>query len=227
MVGWIGWRVVRTIYLHGDLARFGGPFCWDVASPAEAVRGLSRQVPGFRQRLSEGSFHVISGDLEDGFEHEAETLTLLADDGDIHFVPAVEGAGGGNNGFVKLIAAAALIATSFALGGPVAGGIFAADITVKGVGATLAFNAGVAAALGGVAQLLSPTPGIDSNESPDKRPSFLFNSGVNRIEAGNPVPLCFGLFRVGSVVGSAGIAVEELPFATNDGGSNKFLTGTP
>lgn len=210
---------MRTIHLHGDLARFGGPFCWDVASPAEAVRGLSRQVPGFRQRLSEGSFHVISGDLEDGFEHEAETLTLLADEGDIHFVPAIEGAGGGNNGFLKIIASAALIATSFiAFGGPfAAGATFLAKAT---------FSLGVSVGLTGISQLLSPTPSIGSNESPDKRPSFLFNSGINRIEAGNPVPLAFGLFRVGSVVGSAGIAVEELPFATNDGGSTKFLTGT-
>jgi len=210
---------VRTIHLHGDLARFGGPFCWDVASPAEAVRGLSWQVPGFRQRLSEGSFHVISGDLEGGFEHEAETLTLLADDGDIHFVPAVEGAGD-SGGFGKILLGAALIAASFFIP---AGGAFG----IKFLSASFVGGLGVSVALAGVSQLLSPTPDIGSNESPDKRPSFLFNSGINRIEAGNPVPLCFGLFRVGSVVGSAGIAVEELPFSTNDGGSDKFLTGTP
>ncbi len=221
---------MRTIHLHGDLARFGGPFHWDVASPAEAMRGLSRQVPGFRQRLSEGSFYVISGDLEDGFEHEAQTLTLLADEGDIHFVPVVEGAGS-NGGFVKIIISAALIATSFALGGPGAAAAAAAagqTATVAQVAASIAFKVGVAAGLSGVSQLLAPTPSIQSNESPDKRPSFLFNSGVNRIEAGNPVPLAFGLFRVGSVVGSAGIAVEELPYAGRDGAnSNKFLTKTP
>ncbi len=216
---------MRTIHLHGDLARFGGPFCWDVASPAEAVRGLCRQVPGFRQRLSEGSFHVISGDLEDGFEHEAETLTLLADGGDIQFVPVIEGAGGGNNGFVKVVLGAALIGLSFLPVGPAL-----APIIGKGLAVSVASSLGglgISLALAGVAQLLSPTPDLGSNESPDKRPSFLFNSGINRIEAGNPVPLAFGLFRVGSVVGSAGIAVEELPFSTNDGGSNKFLTGTP
>jgi len=220
---------MRTIHLHGDLARFGGPFCWDVASPAEAVRGLSRQVPGFRRRLSEGSFHVISGDLGDGFEHEAETLTLLADDGDIHFVPAIEGAGG-DNGFTKIIVAAALIGVSFALGGPAGGAAaaFAGQLTAAQVVGSLAFSLGVSTGLAGIGQLLSPTPTIDSNESPDKRPSFLFNSGINRIEAGNPVPLVFGLHRVGSVVGSAGIAVEELPYAGRDGtSSNKFLTGTP
>ena len=206
---------MRTIHLHGDLARFGGPFCWDVASPAEAVRGLCRQVPGFRQRLSEGSFHVISGDLEDGFEHEAETLTLLADEGDVHFVPAVEGAGGDSGGFFKVIAAAALIAVSFV--NPVVGTVV--GTAIRGLGVSLA--------LAGVSQLISPTPAIGSNESPDRRPSFLFNSAINRIEAGNPVPLAFGVFRVGSVVGSAGIAVEELPVETNDGGSYKFLTGTP
>ena len=218
---------MRTIHLHGDLARFGGPFHWDVASPAEAVRGLSRQVPGFRRRLSEGSFHVISGDLDDGFEHEADTLTLLADGGDIHFVPVVEGAGGDSNGFVKIVLGAALIGLNFIPGvgqalSVVGGKAFAAAAlgVVEGIGVSLI--------LGGVSQLLSPTPTIGSNESPDKRPSFLFNSGVNRIEAGNPVPLAFGLFRVGSVVGSAGIAVEELPYAGRDGAnSNKFLTQSP
>ncbi|MEO1223786.1 MAG: hypothetical protein AAFX92_06135 [Pseudomonadota bacterium] len=224
-------RSMRTIHLHGDLAHFGGPFCWDVASPAEAVRGLCRQLPGFRARLSEGSFHVVSGDLDDGFEHEAETLTLLANEGDIHFVPAVIGAGG-NGGFAKVLVGAALIAASFIVPGPI-GAAVAVNLGPLGVVTNAAlgsalFSAGVAVGLAGVGQLLSPTPTIDSNESPDRRPSFLFNSGINRIEAGNPVPLAFGLFRVGSVVGSAGIAVEELPYEGRDGSnSNKFLTQSP
>lgn len=216
---------MRVIHLHGDLARFGGPFSWDVASPAEAVRALCRMVPGFRARLSDGNFHVVSGPIDVGLEHDRETLALRGQ-GELHFVPAIEGAGG-NRGFIKIIAAAALVATSFALGGPVAGGITAAGITTQGVVATLAFNIGLSVALAGVAQLLAPTPGVDSNESPDERPSFVFNSLINRQEAGAPVPLVFGRFRVGSVVASAGIAVEQVPYGTEDGSnSDKFYGKT-
>lgn len=138
-------------------------------------------------------------------------------------VPAVEG-GGSNNGFVKVVLGAALIATSFLL--PASGTAFTLLGTAVEYSAisSAVLGLGTSLALTGVSQLLAPTPDLGSNESPDKRPSFVFNSGINRIEAGNPVPLAFGLFRVGSVVGSAGIAVEELPLSSADGvNSQKFL----
>jgi len=216
---------MKTVCLHGDLASFGGPFLWDVRSAPEAVRALSSQLPGFRRRLSVGNFHVISGSLDDGLELDEDTLTLINDDSEIHFVPAIEGAGS-NSPFIKILASAALIGVSFALGGPGAAATAAAlskPVTVGQVIASAAFSIGASVGLTGISQLLAPIPSIGSNESPDKQESFLFNQQINRQEAGAPVPLVFGRWRGGSVVGAAGMAVEEVPLQGQDGGSDKFL----
>jgi predicted phage tail protein len=58
----------------------------------------------------------------------------------------------------------------------------------------------------------SHTPKMDNymHASIDNRPSFVFNGPVNVQEQGGPMPLVYGRFRTGSVVGSAGLAVEQL-----------------
>jgi predicted phage tail protein len=214
---------MKTIHLHGDLASFGGPFLWEVRSAPEAVRALASQLPGFRQRLSHGSFHVISGPIDGGMELDEDTLTLINDDSEIHFVPAIEGAGS-DSPFVKILTAAALITAGLIIGPEVGFTVLGSEILV---GEAL-ISIGVSAALAGIGQLLSPVPAIGSNESPDKRESFLFNQQINRQEAGAPVPLVFGKWRGGSVVGAAGMAVEEVPLQSDDGTlSDKFLDLTP
>jgi predicted phage tail protein len=68
--------------------------------------------------------------------------------------------------------------------------------------------------LGGVAQLLTPTPtqqaaGPDTPNDPRKSYSF---SGIQNVSRqGVPVPIVYGETIVGSVVLSAGINTEEVP----------------
>lgn len=213
---------MKTLVLHGDLAQFGGPYQFDAPSARAVVRGLAVQMPDLMKRMREGNFHVVHGDLSDGMELDDETVQMRLPDNEVHVVPSVEGAG--DSGFTKIVAGAALIGLSFLPIGPVLAPVIGKAAAV-GVASAVG-GLGVSLALSGAAQLLAPTPSVDSNESPDRRPSFLFSGQINRTEPGNPVPLVFGRFRVGSVVASAGAAVEELPRSTDDGGSSKFLNGT-
>jgi predicted phage tail protein len=120
---------------------------------------------------------------------------------DIKIMPVVAGAGA----TAKIIIGVALFAlATFATAG--GGAIFGAAIA-KNIGflaATQAF--GVALALGGVAQLLTPVPkvpqGPDTADDPRKTYNF---SGIQQTSRqGVPVPCVYGLTLVGSVVISAG-----------------------
>ena len=210
---------MKTLVLHGDFAQFGGPYTYDHPTARGVILGIAHQIPDMKRRIREGRFHIVHGDLSDGMELDDDSVHMRLPDDEVHVVPIVEGAG--DSGFTKIVAGAALIGLSFLPIGPALapiigkGAAVAAASAVGGLGASLAIS--------GVAQLLAPTPRADSNESPDRRPSFLFNSQINRTEPGAPVPLVFGRFRVGSVVVSAGVATEELPQSTDDGGSTKFL----
>jgi predicted phage tail protein len=63
--------------------------------------------------------------------------------------------------------------------------------------------------LGGVAQLLTPTPKISQDEG-DPRKSFSFSGIQNTNRAGVPVPVVYGETLVGSVVISAGIDIVQV-----------------
>ena len=116
-------------------------------------------------------------------------------------LPAIEGAGDGAG---KVIGGIALVgAAMFIPGGAALAGI-ALQPAVAGLGISMA--------LGGVSQMLAPTPqsGYEERESPDQRPSFLFDGPVNTSTQGLPVPVVYGRIKTGSVVVSAGMTAEEL-----------------
>ena len=70
---------------------------------------------------------------------------------------------------------------------------------------------GVSLVLGGVAQLISPTPKISSGEDStnDPRKSYSFSGIQNVARQGVPVPVVYGEMIVGSVTISAGINTED------------------
>ena len=198
---------MKAIHLHGALGdRFGGPFSLDVRDPAEAVRALSFQLPGFSEAIRSGDWHVIRGPLDAGEPLGEDGLALgLGDSGELHLLPAVVGAGG-DSGVGKVIAGVALVAAATFV--PAGGALGAEIITASSVG-----GLGVSMALGGVSQMLAPSPqagDYGSRERPDQRPSFLFDGPVNTSTQGLPVPLIYGRVRAGSVVISAGMNAEEI-----------------
>ena len=74
------------------------------------------------------------------------------------------------------------------------------------------YSVGTSMILGGVAQMIAPTPkSSDPSERPENKPSYAFNGAVNTTAQGQPVPVGYGRLIVGSAVISAGIDVDEVP----------------
>ena len=182
---------MKTIKLYGDMGkRFGREFELDVQTPAEAVRALSSQVKGFRAYLhahQQDAFKVFVG----GRNSSEELLSPCSDKEIIRIAPVVQGAGA--VGRIVLGAVIMFFAWWNPLGWAAAGSLMA-------MGASMA--------LGGVVQLLSPTPNTDSgmgSEAVENRPSYNFNGPVNTTAQGHPVPLAYGKVICGSAVISAGL----------------------
>ena len=195
--------MLRKIKLYGKLAKFIGHRVLeaDVATAAEAVRFLLANWPDLEAHMSDQHYRVSVGtyDLaEDELHHPAGAAP-------ISFVPVVAGAGATG----RIILGALLIVGAFFTGGATIGLLgLAAPVAVSSV---LLF-AGATLLLGGVAQLLTPTPrvaqGADGQDDPRKTYSF---SGVqNTSRAGTPVPIVYGETLVGSVVISAGIDTVQV-----------------
>lgn len=204
---------MNTVFLHGELQKFGGPYRLDISSPVEAVRALGTQLPGFYQELEAGEYRVLRGQLELG----EESLGIGLSDGvEVHIVPVIAGAKSGGVG--KAILGTAIVAAAIALAPATAGGslagLGATAFSVGGYGVTYGAIAlfGTALALQGVSQMLSPTPATDNynDREKDDKNSFVFNGAANVVEQGQPIPLVYGRFRVGSIVASSGLSAEDI-----------------
>ena len=192
---------MKTIHLHGELSRFGSSFDLDVQSPAEAIRALSVQLPEFRKTIADGEWHVVKGDMNEGTDlSDIELAMAVGKVSDIHIIPAAAGSGGK---FGQIVLGAVLVGAAFMTGG--------ASMAAWGAGAKAMGALGAGLVVGGVAQMLIKPPNTDfaGRESPDQRPSFLFDGPVNTSTQGLPVPLIYGEVKTGSVVISAGMTAED------------------
>ena len=195
--------MLRKIKLYGKLAKFIGHRVLeaDVATAAEAVRFLLANWPELEAHMSDQHYRVSVGT----YDIDLEELHHPAGAAPISFVPAVTGAGATG----RIILGALLIIGAFFTGGATIGLLgLAAPVAVSSV---LLF-AGATLLLGGVAQLLTPTPkvkqGADNQDDPRK--SYSFSGIQNTSRQGVPVPIVYGETLVGSVVISAGIDTVQV-----------------
>jgi len=223
--------MLREIRLYGKLAKFVGQrsFQAAVSNAAEAVRFLLANFPGLEQHMADQHYKVLVGD----WSLTLDEIHNPAGQQVIKIVPVVGGAGGGGGGgFGQVLLGVGLIAASFIFPGA---GLFGTQGLIS-VGATgaLAGTAGTAAALtsigvafsavgaalvlGGVAQMIAPTPSMGSLNSvggtsgggSDPRESYSFNGVQNTSRQGVPVPIIFGEVICGSITVSAGIDVAQV-----------------
>jgi predicted phage tail protein len=184
--------MLRKIKLYGKLAKFIGHRVLeaDVATAAEAVRFLVANWPEVERHMADQHYRVSIGT----YDIDLEELHHPAGAAPISFVPVVAGAGAVG----RIIAGIALVALAIFV--PL--GIFALPVLSLGVSLTL----------GGVAQLLTPTPsaGQGADSEGDPRKSFSFSGIQNTSRAGVPVPVVYGETLVGSVVISAGIDIVQV-----------------
>ncbi|WP_060493534.1 tail assembly protein [Pseudomonas sp. NBRC 111140] len=90
--------------------------------------------------------------------------------------------------------------------------VLAAVLIVVGVVAQQPWmvQTGVAMAIGGVIQMLSPqAKGLSQSGAPENLPSYAFGSARNTTASGNPVPICIGERRWGGAIISASIVAED------------------
>lgn len=224
---------MKKIVLRGELGKkFGRVHVYELNTPAEAIRALSANYEGFHKELSEAGergigymVHVGKDPMQSLDEIGNPTGRLE----EISITPVLQGAGGGVG---KIFAGIGLIAAAILLGPAGAGflGLGAGGFLTAGISSAVGYI-GTSLILGGTAQLLSPsisdTPGSfgttspsrarardsftpENNEIADNRASYIFNGAVNLTAQGNPVPILYGRMRVGSVVISAGLSVEDI-----------------
>jgi predicted phage tail protein len=231
---------MKKVVLRGELGKqFGRVHHFDLNTPAEAIRALCANFEGFQQALVTAAERGVGYIVQVGkaaIEELDEVHNPTGQNEEISITPVLAGAGGGG-GIGQIIAGVALIAASFLLPGA---GLFGAGFGVFGplapatiatlttVG-TVTSAIGAALILSGTAQLLSPQPadlpGLTggyggggrnnsfnpvNNDPADNRSSYIYNGAVNLTAQGNPVPICYGRMRVGSVVVSAGVSTTDI-----------------
>lgn len=183
----------RKVYLDGELGeRYGKELTIRANSFTDVIRCLQANYPDFRQYL------IDCHEKDIGFLCEASDTPLSSEvelllqypEGSMYISPQPMGA---KSGGAKLLAAAALIAISFAIpGGPFAVYAAGAEITFASVASAVAFTIGVNLALTGIMQIMAPDPATDSQQDE----SYLFQGSGQTIIEGDPVPVLYGKLRV-------------------------------
>lgn len=197
------WIEVRP---GGYLKKFG-VHKFLVNSPAEAIRAMLNQVPGFDEafRAAEKkgikfAIRTEKRDLKTPEELQMGKPKILK------LIPKYSGSK--NSGMAFLAVAAIIAATVFTAGaaGFGAGAWFAAGSASAAVATSIA----VSLAIGGITQMLSPQPdGLSTTSDAENKASYAFGGPVNTTAQGQPVPAFYGLREVGGAVISASIVSED------------------
>jgi len=187
---------LRKLKLYGDLAEYLDvkEIEIDVSTVAKSIRCLLAYYPQAEHYMMNRSYRVLVEDRPT----EVEEIHYPAGKGDIKIVPVLAGEGG--RGLNSIILGGILIGAALFTGG------FSLGVTSFSF-SSIAGNLGVALVLGGINQMLTPTPSTPE-EDPDK--SFAFNSPVNVSRAGLVIPLIYGQTLVGSSVISAAIETNTV-----------------
>ncbi len=194
---------MRTILLSAELGRkFGRRHRFAVNSPGEAIRALIANFPDFRAWVCESGecgvgYRVLAG----GADRRLDEINNPTGRMDIRIVPVIQGAGKG--GIFEVLAGVALIATAIAFPGiglGLPGLLGGVEIPLSGFIGSI----GLALALGGITNLISPQ--VQTNQN-----SYDIRGNVNTVAQGNPVPIGYGEMFCGSAVISAEIVVDNVP----------------
>ena len=211
--------MLRKVKLYGQLAKFVGHRVLeaDVHNAAEAVRFLVANWPELESHMADQYYKVSAG----SWEISEEELHYPTGSSDIKIIPVVGGSGG-NTGSILL--GVALIGASFLLPGAgifgttglmsvgATGGAAATGLSLAGVATfagTVMSGIGAALVLGGVADMLTPTPQTPESVQ-DPQNSFSFSGIQNTSRAGICVPVIYGEVITGSIVISAAIDTVQV-----------------
>ena len=211
---------MKVVKVYGALRKKLGQcrFEFEVDTPAQAIKALCVNFPGLDKWLIDSEqtgmgFRVAVG-KERITPEDASLAVLPWSERDVFSIaPVVAGAGGGVG---RIFAGIGLIALAIAIPGLGAAAGAKAAATIFGTAfSQISLTIGMVGAslvLGGVAQMLSPTPtfsGLERGKEAARLESFSFSGIVNTTQQGMPVPVCYGRAFVGSAVISSGLDVDQ------------------
>lgn len=198
---------MKTIILQGQLGKlFGRRHRLAVKSAGEAVRALIANFPAIERYLIETENVGYRIKLHDTPLFKTDEMHHPVGGPTITFTPVIAGA---KSSLGQILLGAVVVGLAFATGGA---SLAATGVVFGGLAGQIAFGIGVSLILGGVAQMLAPTPKMNEpSERPENKPSYNFNGPVNTTAQGQPVPIGYGRLLVGGAVISAGLTTEEIP----------------
>lgn len=183
-----------TIKLLGAAGRmFGRVHRLAISSPAEAIRALCALHPTFQAWVLDQhdrgvAWRVVTdsptGICAEELQRETSSATII-------FAPLVQGAGGNSGSVLQIVLGVALIALSFVSFGTAA----LAGVLSGGVGSIGMGFIGAGLLLGGIAQLITPTPQKPKDTTLQ---SNLFTRNSNDGGFGEIVPVLYGQRRLRS-----------------------------
>ncbi|MFR0673176.1 tail assembly protein [Enterobacterales bacterium AW_CKDN230030176-1A_HGKHYDSX7] len=193
----IEYQPLTTVLLYGKLRKFGRSFKLAVRSPAEALKALCIQIPGFEQFVANAQFEGLEFAIFRGAKNLEEKELGFGGTGDIRIAPVITGSKRG--GMLQTVIGIAIVALAW--WNPL--GWSAATALAVGMG-------GGSMAVGGVIQMLSPqAKGLSQSAAPENLPSYAFGGAKNTTASGNPVPICIGDRRWGGAIISASIEAQD------------------
>lgn len=181
----------RRVHLLGPYAQFHeGPIEVEARTVWDAVEAVTSQIKGFlpdihtgRKKISVPGYDTI------------EKLRGPSDDEDIYIMPAMTF--GKEGGVIETILGVTLVVVSFFLGGP----------QISMLAMTL-FSAGMLLSTGGLMQMLTPQPQLNTGNEDRVRSKYL-PSTQNTVKIGTPIPILYGRYRVGGHILSLNIDARD------------------
>ena len=227
---------MKVVKVYGALRKKLGQcrFEFEADTPAQALKALCVNFPGLERLLIDSekdgvSYRVTLGKEKITEQNAALIATPFSEHEVFSITPVIAGAGQGGG---QILAGIGLVALAI-VAGPAAGGFLGLGLGLggaTGAGAAVSFGLiggaaataigglGVALALGGIAQALSPAAAnstaaanpTERGRDAAKFESFTFSGIVNTAKQGLPVPVCYGRCYIGSAVISSGLDVDQL-----------------
>ena len=196
------------VKLLGELGRkFGRSYEFMALNPKEIISALSNQLDGFKEYLANahtnGIFFKLVTTTPEGIDYNECMMSC----DDLVIAPVITGAGGsGGSTLGKILVGVALIGLAFV---PGIGTAIIANTTATGMitGGSILFSLGAALVLGGIADLLTPTPKKPKDN--ETKSSYLFDRAAELTTQGMPIPLLYGEFLATSpLIVSSAISTE-------------------
>ena len=168
----------------------------DAQTPAEAIRGLTNQLPQLRRK--------------DGKRYECRVrecpskeglFSTFGDISELNIYPSFIASGGGNStGWITIAIGVLIIATAVVLTGGFAAfgswAAFTATFAKMGAMASAAVMMGAGMILSGIVQLLTPVPKIRNTQESQVAESRFFNSNQNTTAIGTRIAVAYGRNKI-------------------------------